>query len=375
MLLALKIEIQMAKKSKAKLIGILTSGGDCQGLNAAIRAVAKTAIKTYGMDVIGILDGFRGLIENRTIRLSDPDLSGILTLGGTILGTSRDKPDKFPVGNNIIDMTDKAIDNYKKMHLDCLVCLGGGGTQKNALKLINKSKDINIVTLPKTIDNDVYGTDYTFGYDTAVQIAVDAMDRLHSTASSHHRVMILEIMGHNTGWLAAASGIAGGADVVLIPEIPYSIDIVTKDLLERNRKGKNFSIIAVAEGAFPIGDSISNSRQKKKNKKIHQCDEESVGARLTRQIEEVTGLQTRLTTLGHTQRGGTPSAFDRILATGLGVEATKCIVQGIFGVMIAVKGKKLKPIPLEDVAGKRKSVPLDHPIIKSLRELQICMGD
>ena len=207
----------MLEMSKASCIGILTSGGDCQGLNAAIRGVAKTAIHTYGMDVIGILDGFRGLIENRTKHLSDDEVSGILTLGGTILGTSRDKPHKFPIGNDVMDMTNQAIENYKRMHLDCLVCLGGGRTQKNALKLMKKSDDIHVVTLPKTIDNDVAETDLTFGYDTAVQIAVDAMDRLHSTASSHHRVMILEIMGHNTGWLAAASGLACGADVVLIP--------------------------------------------------------------------------------------------------------------------------------------------------------------
>jgi phosphofructokinase-like protein len=368
------------KKSKARCIGILTSGGDCQGLNAAIRGVAKSAIKTYGMDVIGILDGFRGLIENRIKRLSDNELSGILTLGGTILGTSRDKPDKFPIGNEMMDMTAQAVENYKKMHLDCLVCLGGGGTQKNALKLMKKSDDIHVVTLPKTIDNDVAETDVTFGFDTAVQIAVDAMDRLHSTASSHHRVMVLEIMGHNTGWLSAAAGLAGGADVVLIPEIPYSIDVVAHDLIERNRKGKRFSIVAVAEGASQREESDKSDKKNKKTKKEGKknkdavCDE-SVGVRLTREIEEMTGLETRLTALGHTQRGGTPSASDRILATKLGTKTTELIAEGIYGVMVGVKGEKLVPVPLEKVAGNRKQIPLDHPILESLRQLKISLGE
>lgn len=367
----------MFKKSKARCIGILTSGGDCQGLNAAIRGVAKTAMKTYGMDVIGILDGFRGLIENRTKRLSDDELSGILTLGGTILGTSRDKPEKFPIGEEIMDMTAQAVENYKKMHLDCLVCLGGGGTQKNALKLMKKSDDIHVVTLPKTIDNDVAETDVTFGYDTAVQIAVDAMDRLHSTASSHHRVMVLEIMGHNTGWLAASSGLAGGADVVLIPEIPYSIDVVAHDLIERNRKGKRFSIVAVAEGAKPREDKDDKKAKKetKKSKNKSSLCTESIGMRLTQQIEEMTGLETRLTALGHTQRGGTPSASDRILATKLGTKATELIAEGVYGVMVGVKGEKLVPVPLEKVAGNRKNIPLDHPILESLRQLRISLGE
>ncbi|RMD58097.1 MAG: 6-phosphofructokinase [Nitrospirae bacterium] len=363
----------MYKKSKVRCIGILTSGGDCQGLNAAIRGVAKAAMKTYGMEVIGILDGFRGLIENRTKRLGDDELSGILTLGGTILGTSRDKPDKFPMSGGIMDMTDHAIENCKKMHLDALVCIGGGGTQKNALKLLKKSKGLKIITLPKTIDNDVAETDVTFGFDTAVQIATEAIDRLHSTASSHHRVMVVEIMGHNTGWLAAASGLAGGADVVLIPEIPYSIDAVAKNIIERNRRGKRFSIVAAAEGAKPIEDEKKEKKTKKKKKSQHNS--EPIGVRLTKQIEELTGLETRLTTLGHTQRGGTPSASDRILATTLGTKAAELLAEGVSGVMVGVKGNRLVPVPLEDVAGKRKYIPLDHPIIESLRALKICLGE
>jgi len=377
------------KKSHAKCIGILTSGGDCQGLNAAIRAVAKSAINTYGIDVVGILDGFRGLVENRTRHLGDSELSGILTLGGTILGTSRDKPDKITLGDTTVDMTAQAIENYTRLHLDCLICLGGGGTQKNALKLMKKSDDIKIVTLPKTIDNDVAETDVSFGFDTAMQIAVDAIDRLHSTASSHHRVMVVEIMGHNTGWLTASAGLAGGADIILIPEIPYSLDRIASYVVERNRKGKRFSIVAVAEGAISKEDTLEREKAKKKevdNKKKTKKGEnkrkneehwniENVGARLTRQLQEMTGLETRLTTLGHTQRGGTPSAFDRMLATKLGTKATQLVADGVSGVMVAVKGEKLVPVPLEEVAGKRKYIPLDHPVLESLRQLKICLGE
>jgi 6-phosphofructokinase 1 len=371
----------MYKKSKVKCIGILTSGGDCQGLNAAIRGVAKSAIKTYGIDVIGILDGFRGLIENRTRRLSDKDLSDILTLGGTILGTSRDKPDKFPMSEGVLDMTGQAIENCKRMHLDGLVCIGGGGTQKNALKLLKKSSGIKIVTLPKTIDNDVVGTDVTFGYDTAVQIAVDAIDRLHSTASSHHRVMVVEIMGHNTGWLTASAGLAGGADIVLIPEIPFSIDSVCNDIIERNRKGKRFSIVAIAEGALALDNDLQDKdkkdKEKDKDKKKEKDKTESIpiGVKLQNLIIERTGLDTRLTTLGYTQRGGVPSAFDRILATKFGARAAELLAEGASGVMVGVKGDSLVSVPLEDVAGKRKNIPLNHPILESLRLLKICLGE
>lgn len=366
--------MNVLKKSKARCIGILTSGGDCQGLNAAIRGVAKTAIKTFAMDAIGIKDGFRGLIENRTMRLDDDALSGILTLGGTILGTSRDKPDKFPIGNEIMDMTTQAIENCKKMHLDGLVCIGGGGTQKNALKLLKKTNEIQIVTLPKTIDNDVSGTDVTFGFDTAVQIATEAIDRVHSTASSHHRVMVVEIMGHNTGWLTAAAGLAGGADVVLIPEIPYSIERVAADILERHRKGKRFSIVAVAEGAKQKDEDIESDKKDKKKKKDNKC-EESIGINLTRQISTLTGLEARLTSLGHTQRGGSPSSYDRNLATMLGTKAAQLIYEGVSGVMVGIRGETLRPVPLEEIAGKRKNVPLNHPILNSLRMLNISLGE
>lgn len=373
----------MARK-KLRSIGILTSGGDCQGLNAAIRAVAKTAIKSYGMDVVGILDGFRGLVENRSHRLSDADLSDILTLGGTILGTSRDKPNKMPLGGRTVDMTEQAVENYHKLHLDALVCIGGGGTQKNALHLMQHS-DMSIVTLPKTIDNDVWGTDVCFGFDSAVQIATDAIDRIHSTASSHQRVMLVEVMGHNTGWIAAAAGLAGGADVVLIPELPYSVEAVVDAIVERKRRGKRFSIVAFAEGAVSAKEAAGRAKGKdraaarpgKRGKRgaAPQRGEESLSQRLTRQIQEGTGLETRLTSLGHVMRGGTPTAADRILATVLGSEAARLLAEGAAGVMVGIRGTSPAPVALDQVAGRRRCVPLDHPWVQTLRRLNICLGD
>ncbi|MEO0562241.1 MAG: ATP-dependent 6-phosphofructokinase, partial [Chloroflexota bacterium] len=244
----------------SKQIGILTSGGDTPGLNAAIRAVGKAAINDFDMGVIGFRDGFRGLMENRHLSLDERSLSGILTLGGTILGTSRDKPHKMPIGGKKMDMTDKIVEVYRRHHLDALVCLGGGGTLKNAYRL--HKKGLNVINLPKTIDNDVSGTDVTFGFDTALGIATDAIDRLHSTAHSHHRIIVVEIMGHNTGWLALGAGIAGGADVILIPEIPYDVQLVADSILERRRSGKHFSIVAVSEGA--ISHELHNKMEQAK---------------------------------------------------------------------------------------------------------------
>ncbi len=355
----------MARK-KIRSIGILTSGGDCQGLNAAIRAVAKTAMKSYGMEVVGILDGFRGLVENRSQRLTDADLSDILTLGGTILGTSRDKPNKMPLGGRTVDMTEQAVENYHKLHLDALVCIGGGGTQKNALHLMQNS-DMNIVTLPKTIDNDVWGTDVCFGFDTAVQIATDAIDRIHSTASSHQRVMLVEVMGHNTGWIAAASGLAGGADVVLLPELPYSVDAVIDAVVERKRSGKRFSIVAFAEGALSAQEAARQAKaagkkgppseraagRPRRSPRRGAHPEMSLSLRLTRQIEEGSGLETRLTALGHVMRGGTPTAADRTLATVLGSEAARLLAKGVSGVMVGMRGQT--PVPVELSAGRGES--------------------
>lgn len=374
----------------AKSIGILTAGGDSPGLNAAIRAVGKSALN-HGMRIIGFRQGFRGLMQNRSERLDAGALSGILTIGGTILGTSRDKPHKMPVGDKIMDMTDAMVETYNLHHLDCLVCLGGGGTAKNAYRLLQKG--LNVITLPKTIDNDVCGTDVTFGFDTALTIATEAIDRLHSTAHSHHRIIVVEVMGHNTGWLALGSGIAGGADVILIPEIPYSIERVAEAVLKRSRGGKPFSIVAVSEGAlscqvaqqFAELDQQINSARETKDKKTRKALELEKAAletaqventhALTRQLEELTRLESRVTILGHVQRGGTPSPADRLLATRLGTACVDFIDQEQFGVMVAARGEGAEAVPLEEIVGKRKTVPLDHPWIDAARDLGVCLGD
>jgi ATP-dependent phosphofructokinase / diphosphate-dependent phosphofructokinase len=394
-----------------KAIGILTSGGDCPGLNAAIRGVGKTARDYYGMQVIGFQDGFRGLVENRTVRLEGDVLSGIIASGGTILGTSRDKPQRMPVGNDTyIDMTEVAIANYHKNHLDALICLGGGGTQKNALRLAKRG--LNIITLPKTIDNDVAETDVTFGFDTAMTIAAEAIDRLHTTADSHHRVIVVEIMGHNAGWLALGAGLAGGADVILIPEIPYRIDAVVEALLARSRAGKRFSIIAMAEGALsfeeverraaalvPVAETAeagSDAKEAKGGKaaakaaklagdgrgvKDYHEDPEAVtgirevGLQLAVDLSKRSGLEARVTALGHLQRGGTPTPADRILATRLGTASVELVRDGVFGVMAAVKCDGWQAVPLEQVAGKLRTVPPDHPWVRSARLVGTSLGD
>lgn len=373
-----------------KVIGILTSGGDCPGLNAAIRGVGKAA-QSLGMQVIGYLDGFHGLVENRFIRLGPRELSGILTLGGTLLGTSRDKPYRMPAGElGTMDMTAIAVANYEKQHLDALVCLGGGGTQKNALHLMQHG--LNVITLPKTIDNDVAKTDVTFGFDTAMVVATEAIDRLHSTAESHHRVIIVEIMGHNAGWLPLGSGIAGGADVILIPEIPYRLEKVAEAVLNRSYTGKRFSIIAMAEGALSKeerktalkaekaakkgkGDAEKDGKDGKKKKTLPPVALESVSVRLARQLESLTGLESRVTALGHLQRGGSPSPGDRLLATRLGTTCAQLIAERQYGVMVAVRGEKCVPVPLEKVAGQRKLVPVEHPWIISARMVGTSFGD
>jgi 6-phosphofructokinase 1 len=362
-------------------IGILTSGGDTPGLNAAIRGVGKACLSHYGMHIIGFRDGFRGLMENRTMTLEGEALSGILTQGGTILGTSRDKPHKMPVNGKVLDMTETIVANYHAHHLNCLVCLGGGGTMKNALRL--QQAGLNIVTLPKTIDNDVALTETTFGFDTALGIATDAIDRLHSTAHSHHRIIVVEIMGHRAGWLALGAGIAGGADVILIPEIPYNVKTVAEAIKKRKRKGKPFSIVAVAEGAltqqeFEVQQAHAARKKDKKAKEI--VDEPELiyaerTLRLARQLEKLTGLEARPTILGHLQRGGTPSAADRLLATRLGTAAADLIHARQYGFMVAARGESSAAVALEDVAGQVKTVPQDHPWVISARGVGTSFGD
>ncbi len=378
----------------ARQIGILTAGGDSPGLNAALRGVGKAAMGHYKMHVIGFRDGFRGLMENRTMALDGGQLSGILTVGGTILGTSRDKPHKMPVGGKILDMTDAIVGNYHDNHLDCLVCLGGGGTLKNALRL--KEKGLNVINLPKTIDNDVWGTDTTFGFDTALSIATECIDRLHSTAHSHHRIIVVEIMGHRAGWLALGAGIAGGADVILIPEIPYDPASIAESIRERSRKGRPFSIVAVAEGAISKQDLAAlNAAKLKKQaakekakalpkpaKKMDDTEADAAAMiwagrtlRLAQQLEKLTGLEARLTILGHLQRGGTPSAADRILATRLGAAAADLIARKQYGVLVASHGEGTRAVKIEDCAGKVKTVPPDHPLILSARRVGTNFGD
>ncbi len=374
--------------AKTKRIGILTAGGDSPGLNAAIRGVGKTALGYYGMEIVGFRDGFRGLVEDRKLRLDKTTLAGILTVGGTILGTSRDKPHRMVIDGRTRDMTRVIAENYEKYGLDALVCLGGGGTQKNALRL--QETGINVITLPKTIDNDVAMTDCSFGFATAMDIATEAIDRLHSTAHSHHRIIVAEVMGHRAGWLTLGAGIAGGADVILIPEIPYYVEKVAAAIKQRSRHGTNFSIVAVAEGAMSQEDwRAMQSAEKKldRARTLHDKKEAKMELaslevrhqgntmRLAKQLEDLTQLESRVTILGYVQRGGTPCAADRLLATRLGSACGDLIHEGIFGVMVAARGEGTEPVPLEKVAGKRKSVPPDHQWVDTARRVGTCMGD
>jgi ATP-dependent phosphofructokinase / diphosphate-dependent phosphofructokinase len=371
-----------------KLVGVLTAGGDTPGLNAALRGLGKAAIDGYGMQVIGFYEGFRGLMQNRTVRLDESNLSGILTRGGTILGTSRDKPNNMPMGGQFLDMTDTMVENYNSHHLDVLVCIGGGGTHKSAAKLMKKG--INVVTIPKTIDNDLFGTDHSIGYDTALGIATDAVDRLHSTAHSHHRIIVVELMGHNTGWLALGSGIAGGADVILIPEIAYETQSIAEAILARSRGGKRFSIVAVSEGAMSRTDTaifqqaMDDLSAAKKGPTREKAEARILELRqahmantinLASELEKLTGLESRVTILGYVQRGGTPSAYDRLLATRLGTAAADFIDQGMTGIMVAARGEGIEPVELEQIVGKRNIVPVDHPWILSARKVGTNLGD
>jgi 6-phosphofructokinase 1 len=372
----------------AQTIGILTAGGDSPGLNAAIRAVGKAAQRTYGMHVIGFRDGFRGLMQNRFIRLDSETLSGILTKGGTVLGTSREKVHKMDVGSGrAMDMRPMIRKVVEQHDLSALVCIGGGGTQKNALRLWQMG--LPVITMPKTIDNDVWGTDTSFGFDTALGIATEAVDRLHSTAHSHHRIMVVEVMGHNAGWLALGAGLAGGADSILIPEIPYEVRLVAESVLQRKAGGSSFSIVVVSEGAMSEPERVEHDRLRRAVDEA--SDDDEAQARLTydrfeearsrsteemaEQLEALTGLEARVTILGHVQRGGTPSPVDRVLATRLGTACAEAIAAGSLGVMIASRGEEAVPVPLEEVAGKRRVVPKDHPWLASARSLGTSLGD
>ena len=369
-------------------IGILTAGGDSPGLNAAIRGFGKAAIGTHGMELVGFRDGFRGLAENRTVRLDKTTLSNILTVGGTILGTSRDKPHRMLVDGEVRDMTGAIAATFKKARLDGLVCLGGGGTAKNALRL--QLAGLNVLTLPKTIDNDLASTDATIGYATALEIATEAIDRLHSTAHSHHRIIVAEVMGHRAGWLALGAGLAGGADVILIPEIPYQVASVAAAIKGRVRRGTNFSIVAVAGGARSVEDAAAlaaaegradrakdPAAKEAAKAEIALLETQHIGntLRLAHQLEQLTGLESRVSILGYVQRGGTPSPVDRLLATRLGSAAAGLVQAGTYGVMVAARGDGTEAVPLEEVAGHRKTVPADHSWIATARHVGTCLGD
>ena len=373
---------------RIKRVGIITAGGDSPGLNAAIRGVGKSALYDGRMEVVGFRDGFRGLAEDLRIRLDRRALAGILTIGGTILGTGRDKPHRMSLEGHMRDVTDVIVRTYQRNKLDALVCIGGGGTQKNALRLVQSG--LNVITLPKTIDNDVALTDATIGFDTALDIATDAVDRLHSTAHSHHRIIIAEIMGHRAGWLTLGAGIAGGADVILIPEIPYDVKRIAAAIRQRSRHGTNFSIVAVAEGAvskeaaadFAVAAKRKLNAKTKTERQQAKTDLTVLNAkhsgntmRLAKELEELTRLEARVTILGYVQRGGTPSSGDRLLATRLGTMCVEFVNEKVFGVMVAARGDGVKPVPIAEVAGNLKVVPLSHSWIETARRVGTSFGD
>jgi 6-phosphofructokinase 1 len=359
-------------------IGILTGGGDCPGLNAVIRAVAKPAMYEYGAAVFGIEDGFEGLVEGRMHELSNAEVSGIINQGGTILGTSNKGdpwhyPDEAPDGSiQIVDASARAIKNYKRWGLEALIVSGGDGSM-HICKKLSEEGGLNIVGVPKTIDNDLYGTDVTFGYDTAVGVATEAIDRLHTTASSHHRVMVIEVMGRYAGWIALAAGLAGGADIILIPELPFTWEAVYRKVIERSTHGKRFSIVCVAEGV----------RIPERGEILQEIDHKRTDARrlggagevVAEQIGAGTELETRVIVLGHLQRGGSPTAHDRLLATSFGAEAVRLCAEGDFGKMVALQNAQLVAIPFATCISQLKLVPKDHRLVRAARAVGTSFGD
>ena len=363
----------MAKAKKR--IGVLTGGGDCPGLNAVIRAVAKTAENDYDMEVVGFHDGYEGLILNRYTNLNDSDVSGILTRGGTILGTSnRADPFKYPVlqGEEYVylDRTSQCVMNFESLGLNALIAIGGDGTMAASGGL--QEKGLPIIGVPKTIDNDLAGTDVTFGFDSALQTATEAVDKIHTTAQSHHRVMIIEVMGRYAGWLALGSGLAGGGDIILMPEFPYDIEAICDQVKLRNSLGKTFSIVVVGEGAKPLGGEMVVKRRIENSPDAIRLG--GISYQVAAQIEGLINIETRVTTLGHLLRGGSPTAYDRILATRLGVEAVNMAANGQTGRMVAVRGSDLTSVPLKEVAGKTRVVTADHSWVKAAESIGLCLG-
>ena len=362
-------------KKRSKRVGVLTGGGDCPGLNAVIRTIVKTAHTDYDMDVVGFLDGYEGLVEGRHVDLTLKDASGILALGGTILGTSnRADPFNFPVlqGEDYVylDRSSQAIRNFESLGLDALIAIGGDGTMAASGAMIDKG--MPIIGVPKTIDNDLHGTDVTFGFDSAVATATDAIDKIHTTAQSHHRVMIIEVMGRYAGWLALGSGLAGGGDIILLPEFPYDIDSVCEMVRLRSTKGKNFSIVVVGEGARPAGgDMVVKARI------AHSPDQIRLGGvshQVAAQIEGITNIECRVTVLGHLQRGGSPTAYDRILATRFGVEAVHLVEKEEYGRMVSLRGNEMSSIEIKKVAGRQRIIQPDESLIQMARSLGVGLG-
>lgn len=356
-----------------KRIGLLTSGGDCQALNAAMRGVVKSLMNSSeDVEIYGFLNGYKGLIYGDFKMLTSKDFSGILTVGGTILGSSRTpfKTIKDPDENGL-DKVEAMKQNYYKLKLDCLVILGGNGTHKTANLL--RTEGLNVITLPKTIDNDLYGTDMTFGFQSAVDIATTAIDCIHTTAASHGRVFIVEVMGHKVGFLTLNAGMAGGADIILIPEIPYDINKVVEAVEQRMKNGNKFTILAVAEGAISKEDAKLS--KKDYQKKLNNYKYPSVSYEIAAQIQEKTGQEVRVTVPGHMQRGGSPCPYDRVFASRLGSEAGKLILEGEYGFMVGYRNREIVKVPLEDVAGKLKMLDPDSTIINEAKMLGIGFGD
>lgn len=355
-------------------IGILTSGGDCPGLNATIRGVAKACYERFGEDVeiVGIQNGYYGLINNMCKEMNQSDFSGILTQGGTIFGTKR-TPFKMMkvVEDDNVDKVKSMKQTYKKQKLDCLLTLGGNGTHKTANLL--SEEGLNVIGLPKTIDNDIWGTSVTFGFHTAVDIATDVIDRLHTTATSHGRILVVEIMGNKAGWLTLYSGIAGGADMIVIPEIPYDIDKLSEACVKRAESGKGFSILAVAEGAFDVNEAKMKKKERAKSRA--EAGITTASNRIAKQIEAATGCETRVCVPGHMLRGGSPSAYDRVLATKFGVYAAELIAQDKYGLAVAMVNDTVTANKLIDVAGKTKFVPADDQMVLTAKAIGISFGD
>ena len=381
-------------ESKVKKVAILTNGGDAPGLNAVIRAIVKTA-RTYGVECYGFIEGYKGLLENNYVKLDlQGNASGLLTKGGTIIGTSNaTNVFNYKVVNEdgtveYKDLSDICVNNIKNAGFDCIFTLGGDGTQKSSRDF--SLKGVNCIGVPKTIDNDVAHTDMTFGYNTAVSIATEALDRLHTTAEAHHRIMVLEVMGRYAGWLALESAIAGGADVALIPEIPYDINKVVEKVNERRARGKEFTIIVTSEGAMPKDGTLTVKKTLDDGKGLDNIRLGGVGEKIANELEELTGMAARNTTLGYVQRGGVPSAFDRVLSTKYGVKAMELAMEGIFNVLVTYKQGTMSYVSLEDVVGANKvvgaasgntkesnirKINLDDDLVKVARSLGMCLGD